>query len=51
MFTHAYKGGWIQGWCDRESVSCTDPLGNWLGIFKSYRAGQLAIARSIKSTT
>lgn len=48
MFTHTYKGGFIQGWFDRNSVSCTAPDGRWLGVFRSYRAGQLAITRAVK---
>ena len=42
MFTHGYKGRYIHGYCDRDDCHVTG-----LGWFKSYRAAQLGITRSL----
>lgn len=45
MFTHAYKSGWIHGYCDRDE--CQAQLTDYTVIWcKSYRAAQLAISRA-----
>jgi hypothetical protein len=44
MFTHNYKGMYINGYFGREE--CYVP---GLGEFKSYRAAQLAITKAVKA--
>lgn len=49
MFTHYYRGCFIHGYCDKPICKVSA-----FGIpaskeFKSYRAAQLAIAKSIKA--
>ena len=46
MFTHRYRTGWIHGYCDR--AECRVQLADYsiLGVFRSYRAAQIAITRA-----
>ena len=45
MFTHAYKTGWIHGYCDKSECKAQANDLTILGTFKSYRAAQIAITK------
>lgn len=45
MFTHNYKGLYIHGGFHTTECAVTFLNGNTLGMFKSYRAAQLAITK------
>ena len=48
MFTHRYKGMYINGYCDKPE--CTVVGYSMEGrTFKSYRAAQLAITKACKA--
>lgn len=51
MFTHSYKGAWIHRYCDKDECHVTSLIpGQFKGkTFKSYRAAQIAITKSIKA--
>ena len=48
MFTHYYKGLYIHGYCDKPE--CRVSGGGLEGkTFKSYRAAQIAITKSVRA--
>lgn len=50
MFTHYYKGFYINGRCDCEACTIADDTGHFYGRkFKSYFAAQIAISKFIKN--
>ncbi len=49
MFTHRYKGMYINGSCNKTECYVTDDFGTFLGrSFKTYRAAQIAITKAHK---
>jgi hypothetical protein len=48
MFTHYYKGCYIHGYCDKPDCKVSAWNIAPSKVFKSYRAAQLAITKSVK---